>query len=86
MPIDDDRDERQARLEWMRNEFQHARQRRLVKTDVWTVESEVKADTNVVLAQLTARETLEATVIDDTDPSGEWHLVRTNSDTRARVE
>jgi hypothetical protein len=86
MPIDDDRDERQARLEWMRNEFQHARQRRLVKTDVWTVESEVKADTNAVLAQLTARETLEATVIDDTDPSGEWHLVRTNSDTRARVE
>jgi hypothetical protein len=87
MPIEcDDRDARQARLEWMRNEFQHARQRRLVKTDVRTVESEAKADTNAALAQVTARQTLEATVVDDTNPSGERHLVRMNSDTRARIE
>ena len=82
----DDRDARQARLEWMRNQFQYARQRRLVKTDVRTVESEVKADTNGALAQSAARETLEATVVDDTNPSGEEHLVRVNSDTRARIK
>ncbi len=87
MPIDcDDRDARQARLEWMRNEFQHARQRRLVKTDVRTVELDVKADTNGALAQSAARETLEAMVVDDTNPSGERHLVRMNSDTRTRIE
>ena len=87
MPIDcDDRDARQARLEWMRNEFQHARQRRLVKTGVRTVESEVKADTSGALAQSAARQTPEATVVDDPNPSGEGHLVRVNSDTRARIE
>ena len=87
MPIDcDDHDARQARLEWMRNEFQYARQRRLVKTDVRTVESEVKADTSGALAQSAARETLEATVVDDTDPSGERHLARMNGDTRAPIE
>ena len=85
MPIDcDDRDARQARLEWMRNEFQYARQRRLVKTDLRRVE--VKADTSGALAQAAARQTLEATVVDDPNPSGEGHLVRVNSDTRARIE
>ena len=87
MPIDsDDRDARQARLEWMRNEFHHARQRRLVKTDVRTVESEVTADTDGALAQSADREILEATVVHDTNPPDERHLVRMNSDTRARVE
>jgi len=87
MPIEcDDPDERQARLEWMRNEFQHARQRRLVKTDVRTVESEARADTNAALAQSADREILEATVVHDTNPPDERHLVRMNSDTRARVE
>lgn len=87
MPIEcDDRDALQARLEWMRNEFQHARQRRLVKMDVRTVESEVEGDTNGALAQSADRETLEATVFDDTNPSGERHLARLNSDTRAGIE
>ena len=72
MPIDcDDRDTGQARLEWMRNEFQHARKRRLVRTDVRTVESEAKADTSGALAQSAARQTLEATVVDDANQSGE---------------
>jgi hypothetical protein len=87
MPIEcDDRDARQASLEWMRNEFQLARQRRLVKTDVRTVESEVEGDTNGALAQSADRETVEATLVDDTNPSGEPHLVRLNRDTRAGIE
>jgi len=87
MPIDsDDRDARQTRLDWMRNEFHFARQRRLVKTDLRTVESEVTADSDGALAQSADRETLEATVVDDTDPSGGRHLARMNGDTRAPIE
>lgn len=39
MAIDrDDRDERQARIEWMMNEFEEARRRQLVKRGIalWT--------------------------------------------------
>ena len=47
MTIDrDGRDWGQARLEWTKDEFQLARQWRLVKADVSTVESQMKADTN----------------------------------------
>jgi hypothetical protein len=45
-----DRDERQARLERMLDEFQQARQRRLVKT-----EPQVDNDTNGALERSTAR-------------------------------
>jgi len=44
-----DRDERQARLERMLDEFQKARQRRLVKTGVRPVEPQVDNDTNGAL-------------------------------------
>jgi hypothetical protein len=50
-----DRDERQARLERMLDEFQHARQRRLVKTGVRPVEPQVDNDTNGALERSTAR-------------------------------
>jgi hypothetical protein len=45
-----DRDERQARVERMLDEFQQARQRRLVKT-----EPQVDNDTNGALERSTAR-------------------------------
>jgi hypothetical protein len=41
-----DRDERQTRLEWMIDEFQQARRRRLTHANVRTVESHVEPDGN----------------------------------------
>ena len=56
MTIDrDDRDDAQADREWMKTEFQRARQRRLVKADVSAVESASKAESSGVLARSTAR-------------------------------
>jgi hypothetical protein len=40
----DDGDDRRARLEWMINEFEEARRRRLVKADDRVVESDADTD------------------------------------------
>jgi hypothetical protein len=45
-----DRDDRQARLEWMIDEFQQARRRWLVTRDVPAVESQKDADTDGPIA------------------------------------
>ena len=50
-----DRDDRQARVEWMIDEFQQARRRWLVKRDVTTVESQMDADTDGPIAPSAAR-------------------------------
>ena len=43
-----ERDDRQTRLEWMIDEFQQARRRRLVTVEVEPVESHVEADSNEI--------------------------------------
>jgi len=55
-----DRDDRQARLEWMIDEFQQARRRWLVKRDVRAVESQMDADTDGAIARSVARGRLSA--------------------------
>ena len=45
-----ERDDRQARLEWMIDEFQQARRRRLVTVEVTPVESRVETDRNEIPA------------------------------------
>jgi len=55
-----DRDDRQARLEWMIDEFQQARRRWLVKRDVRAVESQMDADTDGAIARSAARGRLSA--------------------------
>jgi hypothetical protein len=55
-----DRDERQARLEWMLDEFQQARQRRLVKTGVRPVEPQADKDTSGAPEHSTARRAVSA--------------------------
>ena len=48
-------DDRQARLEWMIDEFQQARRRWLVKRDARAVEPQMDADTDGALARSVAR-------------------------------
>ena len=49
MAIDrDDRDERQARVEWMIREFQDAGRRRLVRVSERAVEPQLETDAEVV--------------------------------------
>jgi len=50
-----DRDDREARLEWMIDEFQQARRRWLVTRDVTAVESQKDADTDGAIARSAAR-------------------------------
>jgi hypothetical protein len=45
-----ERDDRQARLEWMIDEFQEARRRRLIIVEVTPVESRVETDRNEIPA------------------------------------
>jgi hypothetical protein len=45
-----ERDDRQTCLEWMIEEFQQARRRRLVTVEVTPVESRVETDRNEILA------------------------------------
>jgi hypothetical protein len=55
MAIDrDDREERQARLDWMINEFQEARRRRLVKPSDGTVEPHTETETKAVVTRQAA--------------------------------
>jgi hypothetical protein len=47
-----DRDESQTRRQWMIDEFQQARRRRLVSAEGKTVESRVEADRNGIPASV----------------------------------
>jgi hypothetical protein len=52
MSIDrDDCEERQARLDWMIDEFRKARSRRLVKADNKAVESQVESDRKAAVTE-----------------------------------
>ncbi len=57
-----ERDDRQARLEWMIDEFQQARRRRLITIEVTPVESRVETDRNEISAPSAAGNSREILV------------------------
>src|SRR6266576_2547212 len=94
-----DGDDRQARLEWMIDEFQKARRRWLVKRDVRAVESQTDAHTTEPSrSQLLAgafprnasprpdriRRSTEAKVVDSTSSAAERHVPGINGVDPAR--
>ena len=94
-----DPDDRQARLEWMIDEFQQARRRWLVKRDVRAVESQTDAHTDgAIVRSLLAgafprnasprpdriRCSSEAKVVDSTSSAAERHVPGMNGVDPAR--
>ena len=57
-----ERDDRPTRLEWMIEEFQQARRRRLVTVEVTPVESRVETDRNEIPAPSAAGKSGESLV------------------------